>query len=317
MKILLAIKTGLSRSVRAWKGILISWFISLTMVSLLVVPLKAGLNAAFGRSMVTEKLMKGINFDALGDLGKNLYSIGSALFTGIILLSLSAILVNIFISGGLFDSARKDSGSASTDNFFSGSAKNFWSFLIISVILYLIIIALIVVVIAVPVTIAGNAESASEGIVFRTMVVSCSVFLVVIAIIFLVADYARAWQAARIQAASFRALGFGFSQTFRTFFLSVGLMIILLLLQALLAYFVIKIIAGYTPVTGGGVFLLFIILQLLMVLKIFLKVLRYGSITSLMEQNFIKVPVITENPVKTDQEFLQDIPVEFKTESDV
>ena len=79
------------------------------MVSLLVVPLKASLNAAFGKSMVTEKLMKGINFDVLGDLGTNLHSIGSSLFAGIILLSLSAILVNIFIAGGLFDSVKKDS----------------------------------------------------------------------------------------------------------------------------------------------------------------------------------------------------------------
>ena len=316
MKILLAIKTGLTRSVRAWKGILVSWFISLTMVSLLVVPLKAGFNAAFGSSMVTEKLVKGINFDVLGDLGKNLHSMGSTLFSGIILLSLSAILANIFISGGLFDSVRQDQDKATSENFFRGSAKNFWPFLIISVILYLIILALIIVVIVLPVSIAGNAESAPEGTVFRTMVVSSSFFLAAITILFLVADYARAWQASKSKAASFRALGFGFGQTFRTFFLSAGLMIILLLLQALLAYFVIKIIASYTPASGRGVFLLFIVSQLLMVFKIFFKVLRYGSITSLMEQNLIKATVITENPPVRDQEFLQDFPNEYKTEQD-
>jgi hypothetical protein len=317
MKIILAIKTGLSRSVRAWKGILVSWFISLVMVSLVVVPIKAGLNAAFGSSMVTEKLMKGINFDVLGDLGKNLHTIGSTLFAGIILLSLSAILVNIFISGGLFDSVSKDQDKATAEIFFRGSSKNFWPFLIISLILYFIVIALIILVIVVPVSIASSAESAPEGIVFRTMLVSCSVFLAATAIIFLVADYARAWQASRTQTASFRALGFGFSQTFRTFLPSACLMTILLLLQVLPIYFVIKIIAGYTPATGGGIFLLFIVSQLLMVLKIILKVLRYGSITSLMEQNIIKVPVITENLPKTDQVLLQEIPIEFQTETDV
>jgi hypothetical protein len=317
MRIILALKTGLSRSVRAWKGILVSWFISLTMVSLLTVPLKAGLNAAFGKSMVTEKLMKGINFDVLGDLGINLHSIGSSLFAGIILLSLSAIMVNIFIAGGLFDSVRKDSDRATAGNFFSGSAKNFWPFLIISAILYLIVIVLILIVIVVPVSIAGNSESAPEGIVFRILAVSCSVFLAAISIILLVADYARAWQASRMHTESFRALGFGFSQTFRSFLHSFGLIIILLFLQALIGYCVIKIIAGYTPVTGKGVFFLFLISQLLIVLKIFLKVVRFGSITSLMEQNFLKVPVIIEDPVKTDQEYYQDIPTGLKTETDV
>jgi hypothetical protein len=88
-------------------------------------------------------------------------------------------------------------------------------------------------------------------------------------------------------------------------------------MQALPAWGVIKLIAGYTPVTGGGIFLLFIISQLIIVLKIFIKVLRFGSITSLMEQNFLKVPVLIEDPVKTDLEYYQDIPTELKAETDV
>jgi hypothetical protein len=317
MRILLAIKTGFSRSVMAWKGILISWFISITMVSLLVVPLKAGLNAAFGGSMVTEKLMKGINFDVLGDLGKNLHSIGSTLFAGIILLSLSTILVNIFIAGGLFDSVRKDSDRTFAENFFRGSAKNFWPFLIISAILYLIVIVLILVLIALPVSVAATAESAPEGIVFRTLIVSCSVFIAAVSLIFLVADYARAWQASRVQTATFRALGFGFSQTFRTFLISFGLMIIMLLLQVLPGYFLAKIIAGYTPVNGRGVFLLFIISQLLIVFKIYLKVVRFGSVTSLMEQSLLKVQEISENSGSKDPEYYQDLSNGLKSETDV
>ena len=108
-------------------------------------------------------------------------------------------------------------------------------------------------------------------------------------LIFLVADYARAWQASHAQNACFRALGFGFSQTFRTFLSSFPLIIILLIFQALPAWVVIKLIAGYTPVTGGGVMLLLLFSQLLLILKIFLKALRYGSVTSLMEQNSVKV----------------------------
>jgi len=317
MKIVLAIKSGLFRAFKAWKGILIFWFIYLIMVSFLTIPIKSGLNTVFGNSMVIEKLVNGINVDVLGDMGPNLYSIVSSLFAGILFLSLATLLINAFITGGLFDSLKKDSERFTYENFFRTSAKNFWSFMIITAILYLIIILLVLILIVVPVSIAGNSETAPEGSVFRTLTVSCSIFLVAMSILFLVADYARAWQAARTQSACFKALGFGFSQTFRTFFSSFVLMIMIILLQALPGWGVIKLIAGYTPGTSGGVVLLFIVLQLLFVFKIFLKALRYSSVTSHMEQNSINIPVIPGNNVNSDPEIPLDFTNELKAETDV
>jgi hypothetical protein len=317
MKILLAINSGMTRSLRAWKGILIFWFNSLIMVSFLIVPLKSSLKAAFGNSMATEKLIKGINVDVLGDMGTNWNSIVSSLFSGILVLSLAAILINTFITGGLFDSMKNGSARFTTENFFRTSAKNFWSFVAIWAMLCLIVIFLIVIVIIAPVSIAVNSESAPEGIGLRILAISCSLFLVAVSIIFLVADYARAWQASSAQNSCFRALGFGFSQTFRNFFSSFGLMLIMILFQVLLGWVVIKIITGYTPVTAGGVFLLFIISQLLFLLKIFLKALRYGSVTSMMEQNYTKVTVKTGNPEKSDNRTDGDLISEFKTETNV
>jgi len=285
MKIILAIKSGFSRSLRSWKGILVFWILSFVTVSLLVLPLKAGLNAAFGSSMITEKLINGINLDVLGDLGRNLHSMGSSLLSGTILLCIVAILTDTFIAGGLFESVRSGNDRLSGENFFRASGKNFLPFLIVSLILSLILICLIVLVLVVPVSVAANAESAPEGTIFRTLAVSCPVFIVAASIIMLVADYARAWQAARVQNAGFKALGFGFSKTFSTFFTSFVLMILLLIIQALPGLAIAAIITGYTPSTGGGVFLLFVLSQLLIITRIFLKVVRYGSVTALMEYN--------------------------------
>ncbi len=285
MKILSAIKNGFSRSLKAWKGILIFWFISFFSVSLIVVPLKAGLKSSLGSSMITEKLVKGIDIDVLGDLGTNLYSMVSFLTSGLLILCLLAVLLNIFITGGLFDSVKKGSAGFSSENFFRASGRNFWSYALITTIVYMIIIALIVVVIVIPVSVARNAESAPEGMVFRILVVCMSAFMLTMALILLVADYARAWQASRTQGAGFRALGYGFSQTFRTFMSSFPLMLIMLILQAIVAWAMIKVIAGIIPVKGGGVFLLFFISQFVFFLKLFLKIFRYGSVTSMMEQN--------------------------------
>jgi hypothetical protein len=317
MKIFLAIKSGLIRSVRAWKGMAILWFISLALVSMVVVPLKASLNSAFGNSMVTEKLVKGINFDVLGDLGKNMHSLGSSLFSGIILLSLLAILVNVFITGGLFDALKAGTGKGTSENFFSSSAKNFWPFLIISVILYLIIIFLIVLLIVIPVAIAGNSESAPEGIIFITLAVAIPVFMAGVSVLCLVADYARAWQVTHSQKEPFKAIGYGFGKTFSTFASSFSVVIIMLFLQILPGWAMINIIAGYTPSTREGLFLLFIASQLMFLLRIFFKVLRYGSVTSLMDLNRISEQSAAEYEMISDPDTLTDFTTNFKHETDV
>jgi hypothetical protein len=297
MKIILAIKSGFSRSLRVWKGILIFWVISFLTVSLLVIPLRASLKSALGDSMITEKLVKGINIDVLGDLGSNLHSMISSLSAGIIMISLAAVLINIFITGGLFDSVKNGSVKFLSENFFKASAKNFWPFMIITFMLYLIILVLTILVVVIPVTLASNSESAPEGMAFRILVVCLSLFMLAMSAILLVADYARAWQTSQNQNDGFKALGFGFSQTFRTFFSSFPLILIMLVLQAVVVWFVAKVIAGIIPSKGMGVIMLFFISQLLFFLKLFLKVLRYGSVTSLMEQNPPGTLSDTENPL--------------------
>jgi hypothetical protein len=228
MKILHAIKTGFSRTLKAWKGIMIFWFILFLTVSLLVVPLNASFKSGLGNSMITEKLVKGINIDVLGDLGTNLHSMLSSLSSGIMMLSVVAVLLNIFITGGLFDSIRKDSVKFSSDNFFRASAKNFWSYLQITFIHYFIIIALIIIIVIIPVSEAAGSESTPEGMAFRIFVISGTVFIMAMSIVFLAADYSRAWQACQTHHAGFKALKFGFSHTFRTFLSSFPLMFFML-----------------------------------------------------------------------------------------
>ena len=314
MKILLAIRTGFTRSLKVWKASLIYWAVSFFSVSLIVVPLKAGLKSSLGSSMITEKLVKGIDIDVLGDLGTNLGSLVSYLTAGIVILSMLAVMLNIFLSGGLFDSVKNNSAGFSSENFFRGSANNFWSYSVIALILYLIIVALLVVIVVIPVSVASNAESSPEGLVFRILVICVSAFMLAMTLLFLVADYARAWQASRTQGAGFRALAFGFSQTFRTFSSSFPLMLIMLFLQAIVAWIMIKLIAGIVPVTGGGVFLLIVLSQLIFFLKLFLKVLRYSSITCMMEQNPPEEAKKKKQPVISYAE-QADLNFEFKPDT--
>lgn len=131
-------------------------------------------------------------------------------------------------------------------------------------------------------------ENPSESSVFTVGIIACSVFLLLLFMLLLVADYARAWQVMYERSSGFRAIGYGFKQTFRTFLSSFSLMIFLFVIQILFGIIVLKILPGWRPASGGGVFLLFIVSQLLFYIKIMLRVWRYASVTSLMEQGLKK-----------------------------
>ena len=104
----------------------------------------------------------------------------------------------------------------------------------------------------------AQPEVLSEGAVFKTGIITTFFFLMVLAFLSLVADYARAWQVSHDKNACFRALGFGFSKTFKTLFSSYPLMLILLSVQLLYGWFVLSVLGGIEPASEGGIILLFL-----------------------------------------------------------
>lgn len=283
MKIIIAIKEGIFRSLKSWKGILIVWILSLVMVSLLALPLKGALNAGFGRSMITEKLRDGFNIEVFTDLGTYLTSLISYLSSGLLLLILIWIILNAFLTGGLFNAMKETSGKFSSAEFFRASSKNFWPFLIITLVISLIIFFLAPFISFIPVILMTMGDNPSESSVSNVGIIAGSVLLLLLLMLLLVADYARAWQVKNERSSGFRAIGYGFKLTFRTFLSSFPLMIFLFIVQLLFVILILKILPGWRPATGAGVFLLFLVSQLLFYLKIMLRSWRYASITSLME----------------------------------
>lgn len=295
MKIFNAIGNGFLRSAKAWKGVLIVWFFSLLMVSLIALPMKGAMKAAFGKSMITDKLLGGLDVEVLSDLGANLRSLIHFFSSGLFLLLIIGILVYAFFAGGLFNSLRKTDQPFSTSEFFKASAGNFWSFLGISLIISTILGFIGFLVVGLPVSIVSQIESGAEGTPYKVALLSIIVFLIIEAIFFLVADYARAWQVTNEKKSCFKAVGSGFSLTFRTFFSSIGMMLIIVLLQLFFSFLVIKIIGPWKPDSGGSVFLLFLISQLMFFIRVLLRTWRYGSVTSLMELNNPANSLISEN----------------------
>ena len=283
MKIFTSLKTGMLRSWRAWKGILIIWLVSLLLVSLVAVPMSSVLKAGVGSSMITEKLANGINIEVFADLGASFRSLISYFSGGLFMILLVGFLINSLLSGGMFNKLKGFSGVFSYDEFFRVSVKHFWSFLVISLIISLIIVFMAIIIIVIPVSIVSQSEPSSEGAAFNTGIIVAALFLLILPLFLLAGDYARSWQVLNDKIRCFKALGFGFRQAFRTLSSSYPLMIIILVVQLFYGWMVFRLLAGIKPVTEGGIILLFIISQILFCIKILLKTWRYGSVTRLME----------------------------------
>ncbi|MCX6335111.1 MAG: hypothetical protein NT092_12560 [Bacteroidia bacterium] len=285
MKIFKALAAGFYRTLKAWKGILLIWFGSLLTVSLVAIPMKGFLKSALGGSMITEKLRDGIDFEVFGDLGSGFRNLIASFPSGLLLLVLLGILLNAFLSGGIFDTLKGSSPKFTGNDFFKACAKNFWSFLVISLIISAILSVLFILLFILPIALVAQSDSGSESAPYITAVISFALFFFVSLIFILTADYARAWQAANDKSACFSAIGYGFSRTFSKFLSSFPTMLILVAVQMLFTFLVFAIMGRWTPDTGGGVFLLFIISQIAFYTKSGLKVWRYGSVTSLKEIN--------------------------------
>ncbi len=283
MKIFKALASGFCKTLKTWKGILLIWLGSLLTVSLVALPMKGFIKSALGGSMITERLKEGIDVEVLGDIGSGFRNLISSFPTGLLLLILIGILLGAFLNGGIFDSLKTTSGKFSFSGFFRASAKNFWPFLVITLVITLIFLALAMLIIILPVGIVASSGSGSETAPFLTTFFSVLIFLLISMIFTLAADYARAWHVTQDRQACFKALGFGFSRTFGTFLSSYPMMLILFVVQLFFTFLVMLFLSRWQPDTGGGVLLLFIVSQIMFYIKCGLKVWRYGSVTSLME----------------------------------
>jgi len=286
MKIFKALASGFCRTLKAWKGILLIWFGSLLMVSLVALPFKGFLKSGFGGSMITERLQDGIDIEVLGDLGSVFKGMMASLPAGLLLLLLLGILLYAFLSGGIFDSLKGSASKLSGNQFFGACGRNFWPFLVITLIIGAIILILFFLILILPISIVTQSESGTSP--FLIVKISAAIFLFLAIIFILVADYARAWQAANDRSECFRAIGFGFTRTFGKILSSFPMMVILLAFAMLFTSLVFSLIGRWTPDSGGGVFLLFIISQILFFIKSGIKVWRYGSVTALKEINDVR-----------------------------
>ncbi len=281
MNLLYHLRTGAIRSLRLWKWILASWLISLLLVSLVVIPFRWQINTMLGSSFITGKITDGSIADVFSNQGTGLRLIISSFRGGLFFVILAAFLANIFMNGGIFTLLSSSDGKIDAAHFFAGAGKNFWSFLVITILVDLIIIIISLLIVGIPVSMATASGS---SVLYILKLFSC-VLILILPVLLLVSDYARAWQVVTDRKRPLTAIGKGFGNTFRHFTGSWTAMIIIILIQLGYVVTVLKFTGDTRPVSASLIFILFITIQAMIIIKIFLRTWRYGIVTSMFEKN--------------------------------
>jgi len=280
MKLFKAITSGTRRSLRASRQIIIMWFVSMLSLSLLIAPFRNFIIAYNDTSLSSELLSRGFDIsfwlDMMPDLANSLasFSTGLVLFFGI------SFLLNVFMSGGLFDNLKADSCGYTPKDFFSASAKLFFPYLWVNLLVILIILVSVFLIIGLPMIIM-NSSGVEELTRLKVMNIMKYLVAFILLIYLLVADYARAWLAASDRRNVFRAVGYGFKATFSSFVNSYIFILFAVALQVAFSWGAARLIGFMEPQGGMGLFLLFIVSQLIIIARIYLRAYRYAGVTSL------------------------------------
>ena len=283
MKFIKAFTSGATRAFRSVKALLVIWLLTFSVLAVFSFPLKSFLNNALGNTASTSLLNDGFDISFLINLGQSFSPMMSAVGGGILIVLLIFFFLYTFLNGGLFDSLLENRWNYKPSDFFKSSARYFLSYLVIMLLVIIMILIVIFLVVGLPIIIMTAGSSGSEEATLKLVSILRIVVILILPILLLVADYARVWIAANNHRKIFKALGYGFKATFKSFFGSYFFMLIMVIIQALYVMLVVKILSGYTPDSGGGIFLLFLISQVLFFMKLYLRAMRYGGVAALYQ----------------------------------
>lgn len=280
MKFIKAFTSGALRALHSVKALLIIWLLTFTVLAVFTYPLRSFTLSALGNTTATGLLNDGFNISFFADLGSALRPMLSGITAGIMIVMLIFFFLYVFMNGGLFDSLYSNKFSYKASSFFRSSAKYFLSFLVVKLLVLLMILVVMFIVLGLPHILFGTG---SEETTWKIFSITRIVAVIILPLFLLVADYSRVWLVANGQRKVFRALAYGFKATFKSFLSSYFFMLIMVLVQGGFALMVAGLLSAYVPVTGGGLFLLFLLSQVLFIIKLYLRAVRYGGVSELYQ----------------------------------
>lgn len=278
MKLLNSYALGLKKT-SANKRIVTTIYAVLFLLALvIVIPFGNTIAGIAGNSMAFTKLLNDFNYtvytDFMRDAEKAIQPyISIAFWTAVLYL-----IFTIFFSGGILTILKAEDKDKSLKLFWQGCAVYFWRFLRLAIyMLILQIIIFAIVFIPLSAIIASMNNTSTEPAIFYTALAAIIIYLFFLIILLSVTDYAKIMLSVHDEFRPIRTIIRSFGFVFRHLFSTIGLYKILLVFPVALfiLYFIISDKIGMS--TGFTIFITFLIQQIFVWLRVFVKIWYLAS----------------------------------------
>lgn len=269
---------GLKTAVKSYRQALLVYLLYLLAALLLAIPFYGLFRSAAGNSMLTDGLMQGFDATILRELlashGDSFRFYLEALWP----LIAAFALLQVYLTGGYLGWVSQPRGNWSLAAFNRVAIRFFWRYL--KLMFYFLIINLIIcLILYLPyVLIIGSNSDLTDKQIVTPLLWVIAIHLVLLLFITLWSDLTKSWLYERDSRKVFRGIFRVFRMAVRRFFSFWWLGILLLFAPALLliGYYLIR--QAVAVDTTGLIILVFLLQQLFILLRIFLRIWRLSAV---------------------------------------
>ncbi len=283
MKLLSSYKTGFKKSLRALSTVFILWVISFIGTLILVNPIQREFINILGDSMITEMMYVDSGFDLTTDLIEPLASAVISFSTSFLIIGILVFLAGIFVTAGIFRVLYSRRKPFRKGLFFKGADRGFVGYLVIALVSGLVSGFLFLLLILVPFVIAFIMGAGETGLIITGVAGLCA-YALVLPFILLAADFARVNLVADKWESPTGAIANGIKLTISKLKPLWLTMFVIILITGLFSWLITRIVLNSETNTGLSILMLLVLSQILLFIKCWLKVIRYGIMTAIYEE---------------------------------
>ena len=294
MNILKAYTTGFRASIKLPRPVFLIYLINFILAIMVAMPLFNVMDEYMGNRLIANQLLKSFNATVFVDFIMEAGGIIQVFLSQIKWILIIYWVVSIFLAGGIIRTLNQSKFSMSS--FFLGAGYNFFRYLGISLIM-LILQIVVILIIYVPTLILLFSISdtvGSERTLYAIFLIAMFVHILIMLFLVMVSDYAKYYSALYDTGNIFKSVTGGFSYAFNNFIRTFVLYILLVILPFAIVIGYFKIETSISSHIALAVFLMFIVQQVFILLRIWFRIWIYSSTLKMFTDDFLKTDAIQQ-----------------------
>jgi len=289
MNIAKAYTKGFIQTAKYPRMLFILYFANLLMALLFALPFFSALKSSAGNSDFLNGLLEGFDYTIYSNLMFYSGKAFSVITGGVKWLILAYFLLSVFLTGGIIRTLNDD--KFSTSSFFGAGAFSFFRYLALSLIIILVQLFFLILIFA-PVgayIYSSFSEFQSELTVYYLIFPAIGLYSIIFLLISMIGDYGKFYLELNNSFNFFKGFWEGVKYTFKHFFKTYFLYLILLLLPGVIMYTYFYFEHDMKMATGVGILIVFLMHQGFVLLRVFLRTWILASQLKVYDDDFLQL----------------------------